>query len=189
MIYQITNLLLQAFVTIIGGACLIRCYLQFFQINIGKATGYQIGAYLMTLSNWLIIPLRKVLPSIGRLDSASLLAAYLIGLAKVFVLWLLSGAPIEVVTLLIFGVFELIELFLSGVIGAVFVSIILSWVSANSMFYYFLSSLTDPLLSPIRRNMPRLGMFDLSPLILLIAIQVLQIILANLKLLIMPHLG
>ncbi|CAM3645749.1 YggT family protein [Polynucleobacter brandtiae] len=181
MIYQIANLLLQALVSIIGGACLIRCYMQFFHINLGRAGGYQISGYLLSLTNWIIMPLRKVLPSIGRLDSASLVAAYLIALCKIGVLWFLSGAPVMVGSVLLMSAFELLNLFLSGVIGAVFVSIILSWFAATSMVYYFVAALTEPLLQPFRNALPKIGMIDLSPLVLLIAVQILQVLVASVQ--------
>ncbi|BDX21035.1 YggT family protein [Polynucleobacter sp. TUM22923] len=181
MIFQISNLLLQALVTIIGGACLIRCYMQFFHINLGRAGGYQISSYLLSLTNWIILPLRKALPSVGRLDTASLVAAYLIALCKIGVLWFLSGAPLAVGSVLLMGIFELINLFLSGVIGAVFISIILSWFAATSIFYYFLSELTEPLLQPFRNVLPKMGMIDLSPLVLLLAVQILQVVVANVQ--------
>jgi YggT family protein len=186
MIYQISNLLLQAIVTIVGGACLIRCYSQYFRINLAHAAGFQISGYLQTLSNWIILPLRKVLPSVGRLDLASLLAAYLITLVKTGILWFISGAPISIAAILLLSVFELINLFLSGIIGAVFLSVILSWFAAGSMFAYFINALTEPFLNPIRNAIPRLGMIDLSPIVLFFAVQIFQIVLANLELIALP---
>ncbi len=186
MIYQISNLFLQALVTIVGGACLIRCYSQYFRINLAHAAGFQISGYLQTLSNWIILPLRKFIPNIGKLDAASLLAAYLVTLLKTGVLWTLSGAPVSVAAIILLGVFELINLFLSGIIAAVFLSVILSWFAAGSMFAYFINALTDPFLNPIRNAIPRLGMLDLSPLVLFFGAQIFQIVLANLELIFIP---
>lgn len=186
MIYQISNLFLQALVTIVGGACLIRCYSQYFRINLAHAAGFQISGYLQTLSNWIILPLRRFIPAIGKLDAASLFAAYLITLLKTGVLWTLSGAPVSVPAIILLGVFELINLFLSGIIAAVFLNVILSWFAAGSMFAYFINALTDPFLGPIRNAIPRLGMLDLSPLVLFFGAQIFQIVLANLELIFIP---
>ena len=57
----------------------------------------------------------------------------------------------------------------------------LSWVSAGSQIQYLVSLLVEPLLTPIRRVVPNLGALDLSPLVLLLGLQVLQIVLNNLK--------
>ena len=186
MIYQISNLLLQALVTIVGGACLIRCYSQYFRINLAHAAGFQISGYIQTVSNWIILPLRKVIPSVGKFDLASLLAAYLISLLKTAVLWFLGGAPIAIIAILLLSVFELINLFLSGIIGVVFLSVILSWVAAGSMFAYFVNALSEPFLGPIRNALPRLGMIDLSPIVLFFGVQICQIVLANLELIVLP---
>jgi len=82
---------------------------------------------------------------------------------------------------LIFALIDLFDLVLSGLVGLVFASVILSWVSAGSQIQYLLSLLVEPLLTPIRRMLPSMGALDLSPLVLLIGLQILQIILNNLR--------
>jgi YggT family protein len=186
MIYSISTIVLQALMTIVGGACLLRCYMQFCNINLGRAAGYQIGGVLLTLSNWLIGPLRKVVPSIGNFDGASLLAAYFIALVKITALWFLSGRRLAIDGILVMSAFEIINLFLSGIIVVVFASVILSWFGASTMAYYFLSSLADPMLRPIRSILPNLGALDLSPLVLLIAVQVVQSLVANFEMMLIP---
>lgn len=186
MIYSISTIVLQALMTIVSGACLLRCYMQYCNINLGKAAGYQIGGHLLSLTNWLIIPLRKILPSLGRIDTASLLAAYLIALIKITALWFLSGRRLAIDGILVMSVFEIINLFLSGVIVIVFASVLLSWLGTGTMAYYFLFSLADPLLRPIRSILPNLGALDLSPLVLLIAIQIVQSLVANFEMMLVP---
>ena len=78
MLIQIMNFLLQVLVTIVAGACLLRCYLQWLAFNLGVDQNRTIGTYILPLSNWVVIPLRRIIPSIGRFDVASFLAAYLL---------------------------------------------------------------------------------------------------------------
>ncbi|MFZ4062992.1 MAG: YggT family protein [Polynucleobacter sp.] len=181
MLTQITNLLLQVFVSVIAGACLLRCYLQWLAFNLGSGQSKTIGAYLLPLTNWIVLPFRKIIPSVGRFDTASFIAAYLIILGKVFVLSFLVGAPIEVASLVIYALFDLVDLAVSGLVGLVFASVILSWISAGSQIQYLVSLLIEPLLAPIRRVIPNMGALDLSPLVLLLGLQILQIVLANLR--------
>ena len=181
MLTQITNLLLQVFVSVIAGACLLRCYLQWLAFNLGSGQSKTIGAYLLPLSNWIVLPFRRIIPSVGRFDAASLIAAYLIILGKVFVLSILAGVPVEVAPLVIYALFDLVDLTVSGLVGLVFASVILSWISAGSQIQYLVSLLIEPLLAPIRRVIPNMGALDLSPLVLLLGLQILQIVLANLK--------
>lgn len=181
MLTQITNLLLQVFVSVIAGACLLRCYLQWLAFNLGSGQSKTIGAYLLPLSNWIVLPFRRIIPSVGRFDAASLIAAYLIILGKVFVLSILAGVPVEVAPLVIYALFDLVDLTVSGLVGLVFASVILSWISAGSQIQYLVSLLIEPLLAPIRRVIPNMGALDLSPLVLLLGLQILQIVLANLR--------
>lgn len=128
-----------------------------------------------------MIPLRRVIPSMGRFDMASFIAAYLLILAKVAVLLLISGAFLPGLSWLVIAFVDLLDLILSGLVGLVFASVILSWVSAGSQIQYVVSLLVDPLLVPIRKALPNFGALDLSPLALLLILQVLQIVVSNLR--------
>ena len=181
MLIQITKLLLQVAVSIVAGACLLRCYLQWLAFNLGTSQRNSIGAYLLPLTNWIVLPLRRIARSIGRFDLASFLAAYLLVLAKVIILSLIVGITPFTLSSLIFALIDLLDLTLSGLVGLVLANVILSWVGAGSQIQYFVSLLVEPLLAPIRRIVPNLGAIDLSPLVLLLGLQILQIILNNLK--------
>lgn len=181
MLIQIANLLLQVLVSIVAGACLLRCYLQWLAFNLGLGQSRTIGAYVLPLSNWIVIPLRKIVPSLGRFDVASFLAAYLLVAGKTAILLLLSGAALTNISWLLVALIDLVDLILSGLVGLVFASVILSWVSAGSQIQYLVSLLVEPLLAPIRKAMPKFGALDLSPLLLLLILQVLQIVVSNLR--------
>lgn len=181
MLVQIINLILQVVVSIVAGACLLRCYLQWLAFNLGAGQSRTIGAYILPLTNWIVIPLRRFIPSVGRFDVASFLAAYLLIAGKTVILLLLVGADLSNMSWLLLALIDLVDLTLSGLVGLVFVSVILSWVSAGSQIQYLVSLLVDPLLTPIRNAIPRFGALDLSPLVLLLILQVLQIVVGNLK--------
>jgi YggT family protein len=140
-----------------------------------------IGSYVLPLSNWIVIPLRRIIPSIGRFDVASFVAAYLLILGKVSILLWISGVFLPSLSWLMIAFIDLLDLILSGLVGLVFASVILSWVSARSQVQYLVSLLVDPLISPIRKALPNFGALDLSPLVLLLILQVLQIVVSNLR--------
>ena len=181
MLIQIINLLLQVFISIVAGACLLRCYIQWLGSNLGAGQIKSIGPYLFPLTNWIILPIRRIIPSLGRFDTASFLAAYVLVLGKTIILSWIAGPISLTVSLLIFTLIELLDLTISGLIWLVLASVILSWIRAGSSIQYLVSLLVEPLLSPIRRVIPNLGSLDLSPLALLLILQVLQIVLSNLK--------
>ena len=181
MLIQIMNLLLQVLVSIMAGACLLRCYLQWLAFNLGAGQSRTIGAYILPLTNWIVIPLRRIIPSIGRFDVASFLAAYLLVAGKTAILLLLSGAALSNMSWLLLALIDFADLILSGLVGLVLASVILSWISAGSQSQYLVSLLVDPLLAPIRKAMPSFGALDLSPLALLLILQVIQIVVGNLR--------
>jgi YggT family protein len=181
VLLEIANLLSEIAITIIGGACLLRCYLQYLKFNLSPHSDNPIGLYLMPLTNWLVMPLRKVIPSIGRIDSACVLGAYLIVLAKLLLLGLLLGSIPPILSLLIGSILELIGLILSILVVLIIANVVLSWVGRGSPTQYMLSEILNPLLAPIKRILPSMGPLDLSPLVLLIAIQIAQIVLSNIS--------
>src|SRR6476646_4110383 len=87
MVYQIFSFLLDVIAGLIGGACLLRLYMQYQRVPFGNP----IGRFLFALTDWLVLPLRKVIPAIRKVDTASLVGAYLVELAEYLILWLVTG--------------------------------------------------------------------------------------------------
>jgi len=177
MAYQIVSFLLDVVAGLLGGACLLRLYMQHQRIPFGNP----VGRFIFALTDWIILPLRKVLPAIRRVDTASLVAAYLLQLAQYAILWLIAGrgAGLEVVPLL--ALFGLLRLVVSGLTFLVIVYAILSWVNADSPIADVIDRLCAPLLRPWRRMIPLVGGIDLSPLVFLVVLQVIAIVLANVQ--------
>lgn len=175
MFFQITTFLLDVAAGLLGGACLLRLYMQHQRIPFGNP----VGRFVFALTDWIVLPLRKVLPGYKRWDFASLVAAYLFELAQFGILALMIGRGGAMVPVL--ALFGLVRLLISGAVGLTIVYAILSWVNADSPMTDVIDRLASPLLRPFRRVIPLVGGFDLSPLALLIVLQVLAIIVANLQ--------
>jgi YggT family protein len=175
MFLQITSFLLDVAAGLLGGACLLRLYMQYQRIPFGNP----VGRFVFALTDWIVLPLRRILPGYKRVDLSSLIAAYLIELAQYGLLALMIGRGFGAVPAL--ALFGVIRLAISGVIGLVIVYAILSWVQADSPIVDVIDRLTAPMLRPFRRVIPLVGGFDLSPLALLVVLQVLVIIVANLQ--------
>lgn len=174
MLYQILSLLLDVLTGLVGGACLLRLYMQRQRVPFGNP----IGRFVFALTDWLVLPLRKLLPSVAGWDIASLLAAYLVVLAKDLLLWGAFGrGPLGMVFLL--SLLGLVRLTLSAMTAMVIVHAILSWVRTDSPLADILDRLVAPLLRPFRRVLPLVGGIDLSPLALLVVLQVASIVLAS----------
>lgn len=181
MLFQIASLLLEVLAGVVGGACLLRLYMQQQRIPMSARSGNPLGRLVFALTDWLVLPLRRVLPALGSLDTASLVAAFLVQLAEFSLLWLLLDMNASYVSVLILAVFGLVRLAISGMSGLLIVYAVLSWVQSNTVLSDVIERLVAPLLAPIRRVMPLVGGVDLSVLVLLVLLQVAAIVLGSLQ--------
>lgn len=177
MLYQIISFLLDVLVGLLGGACLLRMYMQVQRVPFGNP----VGRFVFAVTDWLVLPLRRVLPALGRWDTASLVGVYLLELVQYGVLWLLAGAAGSAVVLPLLAVFGLLRLVISGLTGLVIVCAVLSWVQSNSPLVDVIDRLCAPMLRPFRRMIPLVGGIDLSPLALLVVLQIGAIVLASVQ--------
>jgi YggT family protein len=181
MLYQIVSLLLEVVAGLIAGTCLLRLYMQYQRIPMSLRSGNPLARFIFALTDWLVLPLRRVLPAAGRVDTASLVGAFLIELAQFLVLWAITGMGASIVSLLVLAAFGLVRMAISGLTGLVIIYAILSWVQTQSVAADFLERLVMPVLAPIRRVLPLVGGIDLSPLVLLLILQVAGIVLGSVQ--------
>lgn len=177
MLFQIVYFLLDLVAGLFAGACLLRAFMQYQRIPFGNP----IGRFIFALTDWLVVPLRRVLPAIGRIDTASLVAAFLIQLLRFAILWLFVGGASVAVLLPAVALFALVQLTISAMIGLLIIYAILSWVRADSPIVDVIERVCSPLLRPFRKVIPLVGGIDLSPLALLAALYIANIILWNLS--------
>jgi YggT family protein len=135
-----------------------------------------VGQALIALTDWAVKPVRRVLPGLKGLDWATLLLAWLAQYLWLVALGLLSGLAarggIAFAVFALVAVVELVKAALWLLIVVVFVQAILSWVAPDGPMAGLLNALTWKFLSPIRRLIPPLGgTLDLSPLILIVLVQ------------------
>lgn len=116
--------------------------------------------------------LRRFIPSVGAFDSATFVFAFLVILAKLVFLFVLSGAWLPVLSIVIFVLFGLLKSAFWLLFVVLIANMILSFATqVGGSVRYVLHQLTDPLLAPIRKFLPTLGGLDFSPLVLILAIQ------------------
>lgn len=181
MLFQIASLLLEVTAGVLAGACLLRLYMQHQRIPMSARSGNPLGRFVFALTDWIVLPLRRLVPAAGRWDLASLVAAYLIVVAQFSLLWALLGFGYSYVSVLILAVFGVVKIVISGLTGLVIVYAVLSWVQSSNVLADVIERLVAPVLAPIRRWVPLVGGIDLSPLVLLVVLQVLLIVLGELQ--------
>jgi YggT family protein len=135
--------------------------------------------FLVKVTNPLLVPLRRVIPSAGKIDTSALLLMLSLQMLSFGLIALLRAGQVSIVSLLILSVAELVGLFLNVLLFSILIQVVLSWVSpgtynpAVSVLY----SITEPVLRPCRRLLPPISGIDLSPLVALIGIQVVKMLL------------
>lgn len=177
MLYQIPSFLLDVIVGLLGGACLLRLYMQFHRVPFGNP----LGRFLFAVSDWIVMPLRRIVPSFRRWDLASAVAAWLLVMVKYLLLSLLLGGSIRFSILPLLSLFGLLQLAVSGLTALLIVYAVLSWVpQASAMLQGLIQRLAEPLVAPLRRWIPLLGGVDLAPLAAIVLLQVGAIVVGNL---------
>lgn len=181
MLYQIFSLLLEVAIGLVTGACLLRLYMQYQRIPMSQRSGNPIGSFLFALTDWLVLPLRRIVPAAGRWDMASLVAALVLQALEFGLLWSLNGFAASWVSVLVLAIFGVLRTAISGLSGLVILFAVLSWVQTQSPLSDLLERLVAPPLTPIRRAIPLVGGVDLSPLVLLLILQVATIVLGSVQ--------
>ena len=143
-----------------------------------------VSQFLVRITNPPLLPMRKVIPSLGRYDTASLLLMLLLQFISLSLVVLLRGISVSVVTLLIVAVGELVMLAINVFMFSIVIQVILSWVNPGNYnpVTALLYSITSPIMRPLQRLIPPISGIDLSPLVAIIGLQVL-------RMLVMPLLG
>jgi YggT family protein len=139
----------------------------------------QLSQAVIRMTNPLVMPLRKVLPPIGKVDTASVVALIIVQAAAVAMMWLLGGYPgIFTPAQFIYVVFlTLLTTILRFYIFALLLYVILSWIAPGtySPAAALLDQLCEPLLRPVRRLIPPLAGIDFSALFVIIGLQAINI--------------
>ncbi|MFQ5608789.1 MAG: YggT family protein [Woeseiaceae bacterium] len=129
----------------------------------------------------LVIPIRRILPPIGKLDAATLIVAF--GL-QYLLNWLVAAvyrSNVNIPILAAMSAFDLLQLLITMYMFSIIIRIIISWVAPHSYnpAVGMLIAFTDPVLRPFRRMIPAFGPFDLSPLFAMLALGAIRIIVAG----------
>ena len=169
MLYEIIAFLLDVAVGLLAGACLLRLYMQYQRIGFGNP----IGRFVFALSDWIVLPLRKGLRPVGRIDTASGVAAYLLVLAQMIVLYaLMSRGLAGFASVPVAALLGTVRLALMGLFLLVLLYAVLSWFNPDSPVYDLFDRICAPALRPFRRLLPLVGGVDLSPLALMVVLQI-----------------
>ncbi len=177
---EILGYLIQTFLSLYLLAMLLRFLLQLVQADFYNP----ISQFLVKITNPLVVPLRKVLPTYGNIDLASLLLSILLQLLGIVALLLINGIqPPNPGLLLLWSAIGVLGLLVNIYFFALLAMIILSWVAPGSSHpaIYLLYQITEPVMAPFRKALPAMGGLDFSPILVFILINVIQIALRHMS--------
>ncbi|MBX9675687.1 MAG: YggT family protein [Methylotenera sp.] len=172
---------LQFLLTTILNLLTLVFLLRFFMQLLRAPFNNPLGLMVMTLSDFAVKPMRRILPSFKKIDLSTLFLALITQLLLQLSLLMLRNFPLFVagdaawlgfIGLSLLGVLRTaVDVFFY----AILMQVILSWVNPHSPFSGVLDTLTKPVLGPIRRLIPTTNGLDFSPLIALILLQMVNI--------------
>ena len=138
-----------------------------------------LSQFVVKVTNWAVLPLRRMIPAMGRLDSGAIVFLIGIQMVELVLIALVSGYGVNPIGLPIWALGELLGLTIMVFIVSIFIEVILSWVNPGSYnpMTDLIMRLNQPLLAPARRMLPDMGGFDLSPLVVLVVLQLTKILL------------
>ena len=178
LLADIADFLLQTISVILGVTLLARAYMGY----LGMPARNPLAQFAIALTDWLVRPLRRLLPAPGRLDAATLLAALLVALVFVALRFLLVGVGFESwpwSSLLVVALIQLLRWALYLVLWLTLLHVVLSWVNPHAPIAPAVSMLARPFLAPFQRALPLVGGFDLSPIVVIVIVNVMLIVLGR----------
>jgi len=149
--------------------------------QVGRADFYNpLGQTTLSVTNWLIIPVRKVIPSLGKFDLSCLAAIYLTQLAFGALTLIVAGYSSVITSpqFFLMGLIGIAGAFISVLSVSMFIMAIASFLLAgqHNPFISFITQFVDPFLSPFRKLNIQIGMLDLSFIVAILVLQAIKML-------------
>lgn len=161
------------------GLYAVLVMLRFLLQLLGADFYNPVSQFVVKLTSPVLRPLRRIIPGWHGMDVASLVLAWLVKSLEVFFVLLLVGGTSHLLGALIWSIPELVALVLNIFLFAVFIRVILSWINPDPYHpaVAVLDRLTRPLLRPAQRLIPPIGGLDLSPMLVIVGLVLLEMLL------------
>lgn len=181
MLSQIVVFVLDTVCGFLSAALMVRFALQFARASFRNP----LGQFVMAVTNWMVLPARRFIPSLFGHDLASVLLAWFWQLAYLLAAAALSAAYNGVsptpIGLALIALLEIVKIALYIAFAVVLVAAVFSWVNPHAPMAGLFNALSRPLLRPWQKLIPPIGGVDLSPLALFVILQIALMLLASLR--------
>lgn len=158
--------IIQAFTQLFLLILLLRLWLPWFRADFRNP----IAQAILRLTSPLVVPVRRFIPPLGRLDTATVLVAFAIQYFAILIILALHKAMVGIVPIALTSVIDLALLSIRLFIFAIIIGIVLSWIAPHTYnpATAFIRTISEPILRPFRRFIPPIGGLDISPVFALI---------------------
>lgn len=138
-----------------------------------------LSRFLVKITNPPLVPLRRIIPGFKGIDLASVVLLFALQIAELILVAQVLGQPYSLAGLLVTSLASLLSLLINVFLFSILIQVILSWIRPGdySPISVLLYQLNEPLLGPARRVMPPISGFDLSPILVMVALQLVSILL------------
>jgi YggT family protein len=159
---------------------LLRLLLPWMGINFNNP----VSQAILRLTSPLVIPVRRILPPVGKVDTATVVVAYGIQYLTILVIVLILGLPPSILPIAVTAAVNLIILTIRLFVFAIIIRIVLSWMGGSGAYnpaVAIIDAITEPVLRPFRRAIPPIGGLDISPVFAIILLSAAAILVSGLK--------
>lgn len=177
MLEQIASFLVDTVVTFIVYLLLARFHFQWLRVPFRNP----LGQFVLALTNWAVVPARRVVPGLAGLDLATLVLAWLFQALGLWALFAIAGRDPSVAALAAMAAVDLVRYSVYLLVFAVILHVAITWINPDAPAEPLLALMTRPFLRPLRRYVPPVANVDLSPMVLIVILYVLLIPLAYLR--------
>jgi YggT family protein len=177
MLGQIGTFLVETVFSLLVYLLLARFHFQWLRVPFRNP----IGEFLVACTNWLVLPARRVVPGLAGLDLATLLLAWLVRALGLWAVAAIAGASPHVAAVFAVAAVDLLRFSIHILIFAIFLQVAFSWINPDAPMAPYFDLITRPFLRPLRKIIPTVGRVDLTPLVLLVVLYVLEIPLTHLR--------
>lgn len=175
MFFEMFSFVVEIVAGIFAGFLLLRFWMQALRIRPPSS----LGQAIFQLTDWLVRPIRRIVPGFLGLDWASLVAAFLVSCLSCLLEFAFSG-QLNIALILLLSLARLLQWIIYGLMALLVFEAILSFVNPYAPLAPIIRALNQPLLAPLRRIIPPVGGIDFSPLVALIVLQLLSRLLISL---------
>ncbi len=155
---------------------MVRFLLQWVRANFYNP----FSQFIVKVTSPVLVPLRRFIPGFAGIDIAAIVLMLLLQSLSFTLLLLLQGRELSPFTVVMLSVAELLALAINIFLFSIFIQVIMSWINPMGGYHPVMSllySLNEPLMRPARRLLPPISGIDLSPMLVLLGLQVLKMLL------------